>query len=191
MTPSRAAAVLDFGLPRCALPQPSLAMARRGMAVRPATEGDLPFLRALYAAGRAHETGLAALSEGERIVFLCGQFALQLAHFRRHHAAADFLILVHTPHGGAPAVPVGRIDLDRAAPVWRLLDIAIVPGDRGQGLGSVLIGWLKDAARGARAAGIDLHVARDNPRAAALYRRLGFVERASDAPTHRRMIWPA
>jgi ribosomal protein S18 acetylase RimI-like enzyme len=60
---------------------------------------------------------------------------------------------------------------------------------QGGGRGNVLLCWLQEAARSQGAGGIDLHVAFDNPRAEALYRRLGFGDASDDSATHRRLLW--
>jgi len=180
----------DFPDARPELPAPSAAMQSSAIGLRPAMGGDLRYLRTLYGALRGGEPGFAAIEAAARDDFLDWQFRLQHAHFVRHYPGADFLIVVRA----APplrAEPVGRLYLDRAAPLWRLVEIGLDPCVQARGLGSMLILWLQAAARGARAGGIDLHVAHDNPRAAALYHRLGFREAPGDSTTHLRMAWPA
>lgn len=72
--------------------------------------------------------------------------------------------------------------------LW-LVDIALLPEARGQGFGEALLVPLQAEARN-RALPLRLSVARDNPRAAALYRRLGFKECGGDA-VYAKMIWTA
>lgn len=55
------------------------------------------------------------------------------------------------------------------------LGMGIVPGYRGQGLGTRLIKATLDAARAAGLRRIELDVHADNPRAIALYEKVGFV----------------
>jgi ribosomal protein S18 acetylase RimI-like enzyme len=72
------------------------------------------------------------------------------------------------------AQAVGRLYLHRGEREHRIIDIALLPPFRGQGIGTRL---LDGVLAGAQAAGVPvrLHVEAGNP-AAALYRRLGFVE---------------
>ena len=55
------------------------------------------------------------------------------------------------------------------------LGMGIVSGFRGNGLGTRLITAALDAARGAGMHRVELHVHADNPRAVALYEKVGFL----------------
>lgn len=85
--------------------------------------------------------------------------------------------------------PVGRLVIDWAPAGSRCVDVAILPGHRGGGLGTALLrAWL--ATADALALPAVLSVRRDNP-AVALYRRLGLVEHDDPAAplltmSHRR-----
>jgi len=57
-----------------------------------------------------------------------------------------------------------------------LANLFIVPQHRGRGVGTALIIVLSRIARHMEQAGLEIGVAEDNVRAAALYRRLGFVD---------------
>lgn len=159
-------------------------LAAAGLSLRAARQGDLPFLNALYADFRAAELALAPWTAAQKTAFLEDQFRLQHVHFTRFHPRADFWV-VERPH----ANPVGRLYLDRSQRVWRIVDIGLAAGARGQGLGRVLLEWVQHTAAAVRATGVDLHVAHANPRAGALYARLGFREVESEAASHRRMEW--
>jgi len=123
---------------------------------------------------------LVPWSAAAKEAFLDQQFDLQTAHHATAHRKGDFLIVTR----GDDAI--GRLEFDRSRPPWRLIEIAIDQAMRGQGIGSALIAWLQ-----AQAPAIDLHVAIENTRAAALYRHCGFVEVESAFATHRRMLWTA
>ncbi|WP_428152137.1 GNAT family N-acetyltransferase [Brevundimonas sp.] len=84
---------------------------------------------------------------------------------------------------------LGRLYINRAHRVWRIIDIALLPECQKQGLGGMLVQWVKSSARAARADGVDLHVLDTNCRAAALYARMGFASTDAGTPTHRHMIW--
>jgi len=118
------------------------------------------------------------------------QFRLQHHHLVTHFAGADFWIVERRDCEGAD-VPVGRFYLDRSAPLWRVVDIGLLPEARGQGCGSALLSWAQVSAVAAGAAGIDLHVVVSNHRAQSLYRRLGFRPADDAEGSHLRMVWGA
>lgn len=125
-----------------------------------------------------HDTGWPA----DMLARFCDQqHDLQERHIAAHHPAAERrMILV----GGTT---VGRLCLDRGEAGWRIVDLAIVPEAQGAGVGGTVLRLLiGEAARAG--ADIELQVGRDNPRAEALYRRLGFVEATSVDDTHRRLV---
>ncbi len=55
-------------------------------------------------------------------------------------------------------------------------DLVIREDDRGKGMGTALIQYLVRASKEMQAGVVEIGVARSNPRAMALYRRLGFVD---------------
>lgn len=152
--------------------------AGRGVSFRREQAADRAFLRRLYGLGRADELAALPWPAAMTQAFLDGQFAAQCRHFDALPAAERWLAV-------ARGCPVGRLYLDRTGPDWRLLEIAFLPEHRGRGQATRLLGWMQQ-----QAPAIVLHVARDNGRAAALYRRLGFAEvGGSPAATHIRMRW--
>ncbi len=165
-------------------PPPLLDLAPHGVGLRRATAFDLLAFADLYARQRALEMVALGWPEAARRAFLAEQFDLQHAHFTRHHPKADFWAV--TRESDLSASVIGRFYVDRSVAPWSLIEIGLEPALQGRGLGSALIGWLQ---RSAPKAGVELHVALDNPRAAALYQRLGFADIVSSAPTHRRMLW--
>jgi ribosomal protein S18 acetylase RimI-like enzyme len=84
--------------------------------------------------------------------------------------------------------PVGRLYLDRGGREYRVIDIALLPEQRGQGLGGALLRDLMDDAA-ASGKGLPIHVEKSN-RALRLYRRLGFVT-VGDRGVHCIMRWTA
>lgn len=157
-------------------------LVRAGVALRPDAPSDRPFLRALFATARLDAPFLAHWPAEQREPFLDQQFQFQDLHYRRYHAGADFLIVERR---GAPA---GRIVLDRSAPDWCLVDIALLPQTRGQGLGAGLLRAMQAAAAASGAASIELNVEVGNP-ARRLYERLGFAEVEGESGTHTAMIF--
>jgi ribosomal protein S18 acetylase RimI-like enzyme len=55
-------------------------------------------------------------------------------------------------------------------------DLIVTEGYRGRGLGTALIQYLVRAAREMQASAVEIGVAIHNPKALALYRRLGFID---------------
>ena len=135
---------------------------------RPIEDGDRDFLCRLYASTRAEELAVVDWSEEQKTAFLEQQFEAQHTFYRDTFKNASFdLILVD----GEPA---GRLYLDPREDELRLIDIALLPEHRGQGLGASL---MEDVLAKGQAAGLPvrIHVERNNP-ALRLYHRLGFTE---------------
>ncbi|HLT43409.1 MAG TPA: GNAT family N-acetyltransferase [Luteimonas sp.] len=156
-------------------------LVERGIALRWLGADDEQWLRALYADTRAQELALVAWPDAARQAFVAQQFMLQHRHFVSACGAADFLAVC------SGATPLGRLYLERAAPVHRLLDITLFAQARGRGIGSALIAAAqRDAA--ACGASLRLHVLLHNPDARRLYARLGF-EPAGEAAPYLWMEW--
>ncbi len=155
---------------------------RPGVTLRPDTPEDRPFLRRLFAAARQDAQLLALWPASQREPFLDQQFSFQDLHYRRYYAEADFLVV---EQDGAP---VGRVVLDRSTPSWCLVDIAILPENRGQGLGHALLAAMLNTAKAEGADAITLNVESGNWPAHRLYLRLGFVETESESDAHIAMI---
>ncbi len=163
-------------------------MAALGLALRPARAGDQSSLRRLYGSHRAAELAPAPWPAAAKERFLDDQFGHQTAHYAANHPDADRLIVTRAAPPLAPR-DIGRLYVSRDAATWRLLELGLTPTEQGRGTGAVLVGWLCDAAASAGAAEVELHVASDNGKAIAFYRRLGFGDVASAVSTHRRMTW--
>ena len=160
-------------------------MRRADVGLRPATASDLPFLRDLHASTRAFEGSVAGWPEAAWAGFVDRQFALQHRDFLARHPTGDFLVVTRL------GVSIGRLYVDRGRDPWRLIDIALLPSERGRGFGAAILRMLQACAVEAGASAVDLHVARSNVRAARLYGTLGFREALSASGTHRRLSWPA
>lgn len=171
-----------FPTPR-PLPELPEALRMLDVALPPARAADMPLLADLHAAARMAELLLAPWSPAQKRSFLDEQFALQHTHFVKHHRKGDFRLVTRQD------APIGRFYFDRSGPEWVLIDILLDARVQAGGIGSALIGWLQGAARDAGAAGLRLSVARTNPRAHALYRRLGFADAGEVAGTHVAMFW--
>lgn len=147
--------------------------------LRPVTEADQPFLVALYATTRA-DLVLLPLAADQRDALVTMQYRAQDLHYRRHHPDASFDVIE------VDGRPAGRLYVDRGAADVRVIDISLLPGHRGAGIGSALIRGVQDEAA-ATGRTVSLHVAADNP-AAALYERLGF-SLVEDLGVYRLLGW--
>jgi ribosomal protein S18 acetylase RimI-like enzyme len=140
------------------MPDPSL---------RPVGASDEPFLFSLYASTRDAEMELVVWNEAQQLEFLTMQHRAQTQDYRQRFPDARYDIVV------VSGERAGRLWADRGNDEIRILDITLLPSFRGRGIGTTLLVELqREAAR----AGVPLRdsVSHTNPRAAALYRRLGF-----------------
>lgn len=169
------------------MPPLSDSLRRRGLALRGAGRSDLPGLRRLFGCVRSLELALVPWAPAQKEAFLDDQFRLQHAHFVRHHAKADFWI-VEQAKPLEPLHAAGRLYLDRSGESWRIVDISLFAEARGSGLGGALIAWVQEEAA-ATGKGVALQVAENNPRARALYLRMGFADAGPAAHGHQPMMW--
>ena len=160
--------------------------------MREVTPGDAAFLRRVYASTRQQELALLPLDDAARQAFLEMQFAAQDRQFRQQESAR-FLVI---SHGGQD---VGRLTLAREAGTpgtpgtIRIMDIALLPLWRGQGLGTAVLRGVTEEAE-QHGLNLQLYVEEHNP-ARRLYERLGFRV-AEVHPVYTRMVrsptaWPA
>jgi len=70
---------------------------------------------------------------------------------------------------------VGYAGVDRHGEVADVMTIAVAPAAQGQGMGSLLLAWLIDAARSGGAEHLMLEVRADNLAAQRLYSKTGFA----------------
>src|SRR5215211_5883167 len=99
--------------------------------------------------------------------FLRRQFEAQDAHYREHYDGASFDVIE------VDGEPAGRLYVARWEDEIRIMDIALLPEQRGAGIGTRLLRDLLDEGRrtGKR---VSIHVEKHN-RALRLYERLGFA----------------
>ncbi len=136
------------------------------VSLRVENDADRAFLSDLYASTRTDELAQVPWDDAAKRGFLAEQFTLQHAHYVKNYVGAEFVVIEQ--HGRA----IGRIYLRATGREIRLMDIALVPEKRGQGIGRSLIEALLRIAR-EDAAEITLHVEPNNP-AMRLYDQLGF-----------------
>jgi ribosomal protein S18 acetylase RimI-like enzyme len=141
---------------------------------------DEAFLYDVYASTRQEELAVLDWDEAEKEAFLRMQFQAQHSYYADQFADAAFDLIVL---GGRP---VGRLYLDRRQDELRIIDIALLPEYRRQGIGTRL---LKEILAEAQGTGLPvrIHVERNNP-ALGLYRRLGF-RKVEDQGIYYLMEW--
>jgi ribosomal protein S18 acetylase RimI-like enzyme len=106
-------------------------------------------------------------SPAEKEAFLRMQFHAQSTWYREQYEGATFDVIV------VDGEPAGRLYVRRGAEEIRIIDIALLPEHRGNGVGTSL---LRDLLAEADASGksTTIHVEKHNP-ALRLYERLGFA----------------
>jgi ribosomal protein S18 acetylase RimI-like enzyme len=136
--------------------------------LRDVSAADTEVLVAVYAGTRAQELAAVPWDDAAKDAFIRMQFAAQDSYWRAQKPGARFAVVTV---GGEPA---GRLYVDRLAAEIRIVDIALLPGYRGRGIGTSLL--CDVIAEGRRAQlPVTIHVERFN-RARALYERLGFTQ---------------
>jgi len=152
----------------------------RAVRLRPATSEDETFLRQLFATTRADELAVMAWDENQKETFIAMQFNAQKQQYAMSYPAAQHsLILLND-------VPIGRLLLDKGKLEFTLVDVALLPVHRGDGIGT---GLIQDIVKEAAAAGkpVRLHVLTSSA-AKRLYERLGFSPVGGDA-VYLEMKW--
>ncbi len=143
-----------------------------GVRLRPETDADEAFVRALFIATRRGEFDMLGMAEAQLAQLLDTQFDLQRAHFRSAFRDADWSIVERK------GVAVGRLYVARGMQARTLVDIALLPDHSGQGIGGALLDHVIAEAKAAGRA-VELHVRPHNP-ARLLYARKGFAETGFD-----------
>lgn len=124
---------------------------------------DDSFLFQVYASTRAEEMAWVPWSTEQKNSFLRMQFNIQRQQYQfTYPHAINQIVQIN-------GIPAGRLIVNRSTDETILIDIALLPEFRNQGLGASLIRSLQ-----AEDKKITLHVIRSNP-AVNLYQRLGFI----------------
>src|SRR5690606_24579729 len=98
-------------------------------------------LERVYASTRSAELAQTDWNEEQKTAFLRFQFHAQHQHYATHYHDAQFFVIERAE------VPVGRLYLHWRSDELRIVDIALLPEARGQGLGSALLDALMVHAR--------------------------------------------
>lgn len=150
------------------------------ISLRAVEVADNDFLCAVYASTRADELAATDWTDAQKAAFCQMQFTAQDAHYRRHYPTAEFSVIE------CDGTLAGRLYVDRWSKEIRIMDIALLPAQRGRGIGTILLRALMDEAKAAEKV-LSIHVERMNP-ALRLYDRLGF-NMAEDKGVYLLMEW--
>jgi ribosomal protein S18 acetylase RimI-like enzyme len=134
--------------------------------LRPVEADDREFLYRVYASTRTEELAVVPWDQAQKDAFLRAQFDAQDRWYRENYTQATYEVIV------VDGEPAGRLYLHGGETEIRIVDVALLPEHRGNGIGTSL---LRDLLAEADAAGkrVTIHVERFN-RALRLYERLGF-----------------
>jgi RimJ/RimL family protein N-acetyltransferase len=153
--------------------------------LRPVAAADAAFVLRVFASTRAEELTLTGWPSPQCDAFVHQQATAQARHYQAHWPQAEHMVI--TLHRAGTAQDVGRLWLDRRGAAVHVLDIALLPAWRGQGLGGrVLRRLMADAA--AQAQALTIYVEAGNP-ARRLYDRLGFRPVGDPDGVHQFMRW--
>jgi ribosomal protein S18 acetylase RimI-like enzyme len=158
------------------MPPPLREAAAFGISYRAMTDGDLPFVAALYATTRAAEMAATGWPPEMQAAFLDQQHRAQHASYRSAHPEGEWLLIERAGE------PIGRLYLARQDDMLLLVDISLLPAARGTGLGTAILTDLLAA----ETRPVQLHVERTNG-ARRLYARLGF-EIVEEQAIYLRMV---
>lgn len=128
--------------------------------------GNEAFLYEVYASTRQEELASVNWDNCQKESFLKMQFTAQHKYYQENYSQAEFLIILLNE------IPIGRLYIDYRQDEIRLIDIALLPTYRNQGIGTIL---LKEMINKGQKLGlpIRLHVETYNP-ALELYKNFGF-----------------
>src|SRR5688572_27397250 len=124
------------------MPPPLKAAAEFGISFRRFADDDLPFVTDLYASTRREEIAVTGWPADVQEQFLAHQAAAQHSHYSIHFADAEWLIIERDGE------PIGRLYLRETADDLNIIDIALLPASRGQGIGGAVLEDVLDQARG-------------------------------------------
>ena len=127
---------------------------------------DETFLFGLYASTREEELACVGWDPGTKEAFLRMQFKAMRQGYAAQYPKGEFMVILRA------GCRIGRMVIDRNSEEIRLVDIALLQGERGRGVGTSLI---RDLQREASSVGrpLRLQVLKRNG-AVRWYQRLGF-----------------
>jgi ribosomal protein S18 acetylase RimI-like enzyme len=152
------------------------------LCLRPEREDDKDFRYRLFCDSRPPEFAmLLAPPAFEQVMRM--QFQAQTVSYRAEFPQARFDIIE------LEGQPIGRIVVDRPGDMVHIVDQAVVPGQRGRGIGTAIMRALMHEAQAVRLP-VRLKVASSNDPSGRLYLRLGFVP-IKTIPLYTELEWRA
>jgi ribosomal protein S18 acetylase RimI-like enzyme len=146
------------------------------------SEQDAPFLAELFVAVRLPEFLAGGLPEPMARTVLAQQYRFQQSAYDAMHPNREHILLCRDDQ------PLGQLQLAVDQAELLLVDIAVLPGFQGQGIGASVLQQLQRQAAEHQQT-LRLSVRRNNP-ARRLYTRLGFVEELCSIDTPElRLQW--
>ncbi len=151
-----------------------------GLEFRDITNEDKEFLYQLYASTRQQEMELMDWTLEQKSSFLAMQFDAQHSFYMEQFKQAEFLLIEKDGE------PIGRLYIDWRESEIRLIDIALLPTVRNQGLGTALLTEVLREGQAGKLP-VSIHVEKNNP-AMRLYLKLGFIP-VEDHGVYDLMCW--
>lgn len=152
-----------------------------GVALRACLPADDEFLFRVYVASRWEEMALPdEWPAAQKDALLRFQFRTQDTHYRARYPRARYDVIVRD------GKDIGRLYVEHTSREVRIVDIALLPAHRNQGIGRALIQAVLDDAECSGKI-VSLHVELHKP-AKALYQRMGFTV-AADGGVYQLMRW--
>ncbi|MEK3910180.1 GNAT family N-acetyltransferase [Paenibacillus sp. FSL H7-0331] len=145
------------------------------------TSNDESFLYDLYASTRAAEITAWGWDAAVTNAFLHMQWTAQKRSYEAQYPDAGHFIILYNE------LRVGRVMYGITAKEIQLIDIALLPESRNQGIGTLMIRSLQSGEGLLMTQPIRLSVLQHNP-AKRLYERLGFTSVGSNG-LYENMIW--
>ncbi|HEY3762546.1 MAG TPA: GNAT family N-acetyltransferase [Verrucomicrobiae bacterium] len=142
------------------------ALAAKRISLRPEQAGDEDFLFKVYASTRQEELDLTGWNAHQRAAFLDMQFKAMRHGYRAMFPAAEFSIILREERN------IGRMVIDRTEKEVRVVDLALLPESRNQGVGTLLMQHVCQGAEQVKKT-VTLSVLK-NTRSISWYQRLGF-----------------
>jgi GNAT superfamily N-acetyltransferase len=143
-----------------------LKVGRYQIRLRPRSDSDAGFLLQVYGSTREQELALVDWSPEQKDAFLRMQYSAQDRAYSDNYPGAEYQVIVVDDQAA------GRLYLHRREREIRLMEIALLPQWRGQGIGTALITNVLAEAR-SKGWMASIHVETFNP-ARRCYERLGF-----------------
>lgn len=150
------------------------------LTLRPVRESDDAFLLELYGSTRQQELAQVPWTAEQKQQFVRMQWEAQKKHYAAEHPNASHTVIC------VDGRALGRVYLDRTTEQFHILDISVMPENRNQGTGSLLLGQIMAEAKQAGKP-VTVFVETFNP-SLRLFQRLGFTTTRQEG-FHLLMQW--